>query len=90
MSVMPGSEGIVSARVRLEHAFGMGAGTEAAVGHEAIDFDTMGSSDGPRVEEKDQAGSIFFIGQDFRIADAGGRRLTSADIRSAPPVASRR
>jgi hypothetical protein len=33
---------------------GMGAGTDAAVGHDAIDFDTMGSSEAPRVEELKQ------------------------------------
>jgi hypothetical protein len=69
----------------------MGAGTDAVVGHDAIDFDTMGSSDAPRIEEKAQAGSIFFIGQDFRVADAGMVVDYQVQIfENAPPVASRR
>src|SRR5260370_39858126 len=49
-----------------------GSEAGAVVGHDAIDLDAMGPEEAQRVKEKAQAGSTFFIGQDFRISDAGG------------------
>src|SRR5258708_5920623 len=48
-----------------------GSEAGAVVGHDAIDLDAMGPEEAQRVKEKAQAGSTFFIGQDFRISDAG-------------------
>src|SRR5260370_345648 len=49
-----------------------GSEAGAVVGHDAIDLDAMGPEEAQRVKEKAQAGSTFFIGQDFPISGAGG------------------
>jgi hypothetical protein len=58
--------------LRQAQRFGVEAGSEACavVGPDAAELDAKASKEAQSVKEKAQAGSAFFVGQDFRVGQA--------------------